>query len=106
MVFKHLGEEKAMKLYNEFLAKGMSEDDAFNEVYSIECNMDNEDSNNSQKVNVDKKRYLVGTTVELAIEANSLSEAKDILYKKLKTMGLDVGTLNGFEIPDDDDDEE
>ena len=43
MVFKHLGEEKAMKLYNEFLAKGMSEDDAFNEVYSIECNMDNDE---------------------------------------------------------------
>ena len=67
---------------------------------------DNEDPNNSKEINADKKKYLVGTTVELAIEANSLSEAKDILYKKLKTMGLDVGTLNGFEIPDDDDGEE
>ena len=42
MVFENLGEEKAMELYNEFLEKGMSKDDAFNEVYSIECNMDEE----------------------------------------------------------------
>lgn len=41
-VFENLGEEKAMELYNEFLAKGMSEDEAFGEVYSIECNMDEE----------------------------------------------------------------
>lgn len=40
MVFENLGEEKAMELYNEFIAKGMSEDEAFGEVYSIECNMD------------------------------------------------------------------
>ena len=42
MVFENLGEEKAMELYNKFIAEGMSEDDAFNEVYSIECNMDEE----------------------------------------------------------------
>jgi hypothetical protein len=41
-VFENLGEERAMELYNEFLAKGMSEDEAFEEVYSIECNMDEE----------------------------------------------------------------
>ncbi len=41
-VFKNLGEEKAKELYNEFVAKGMSEDEAFDEVYSIECNMDKE----------------------------------------------------------------
>lgn len=39
-VFKNLGEEKAKKLYEKFIAEGMSEDDAFNEVYCIECNMD------------------------------------------------------------------
>ena len=41
-VFKNLGEDLATKLYNDFLDKGMSEEDAFNEVYSIECNMDDD----------------------------------------------------------------
>lgn len=41
-VFENLGEEKAIELYNEFLEKGMSEDEAFGEVYSIECNLDEE----------------------------------------------------------------
>lgn len=39
-VFKNLGEEKAKELYDGFIAKGMSKDEAFDEVYSIECNMD------------------------------------------------------------------
>ena len=42
-VFRNLGEEKAKELYDKFIAEGMSEDDAFNEVYSIECNMDEDD---------------------------------------------------------------
>lgn len=46
--------------------------------------------------------YIVGTTVELDVKANSLEDAKDILYKKLKSIGLDVGDLNGFEVSDDD----
>lgn len=41
-VFSNLGETKANELYEEFRAKGMSEDDAFSEVYSIECNLDEE----------------------------------------------------------------
>ena len=40
MVFKNLGEEKAEELYEKFIAEGMSKDDAFDEVYSVECNMD------------------------------------------------------------------
>lgn len=39
-VFENIGDEKATKLYNEFIIKGLSKDDAFNEVYSIECNKD------------------------------------------------------------------
>lgn len=50
--------------------------------------------------------YQVGTTVELDVRANSLEEAKDILYKKLKSMGLDVGDLNGFEVLEDDEEDE
>lgn len=42
-VFENLGEEKAVEMVNELIAKGYSEDDAFSEIYSIECNMDNED---------------------------------------------------------------
>ena len=42
-VFKNLGEEKAKEIYDSFIAKGLSEDDAFTETYSIECNMDEED---------------------------------------------------------------
>lgn len=39
-VFTNLGLAKALKLYNKFIAQGMNEDDAFSEVYAIECNMD------------------------------------------------------------------
>lgn len=42
-VFENLGEEKARVMFDELMAKGFSEDDAFNEVYSIECNMDEDD---------------------------------------------------------------
>ena len=42
-VFVNLGEEKATEMINELVAKGYSEDDAFTEVYSIECSMDEED---------------------------------------------------------------
>lgn len=42
-IFKNLGEEKAKELFEEFKAKGMSDDDAFGEVYSIECNLDDEE---------------------------------------------------------------
>ena len=42
MIFKNLGEEKAKELVNELVKNGMNEDDAFNEVYSIECNLDND----------------------------------------------------------------
>ena len=41
-VFENIGEERAKELYNKFIADGMSEDEAFDEVYAIECNMDEE----------------------------------------------------------------
>jgi hypothetical protein len=42
-MWMNLGEEKAFEMMNELIAKGVSEDDAFIEVYSIECNMDHDD---------------------------------------------------------------
>ena len=42
-VFENLGDEKAKRLYDKFRAEGISEDDAFNEVYSIECGLDHEE---------------------------------------------------------------
>lgn len=42
-VFENLGEEKAKEIYDELIKKGYSKDDAFSEVYSIECNLDEED---------------------------------------------------------------
>ena len=41
-VFKNLGEEKANEIYEQKIAEGMSDDDAWLEVYSMECQMDNE----------------------------------------------------------------
>lgn len=43
MVFENLGEEKAKELFEEFKANGINDDDAFSEVYSIDCNMDDDD---------------------------------------------------------------
>lgn len=42
-VFENLGEEKAKELFDKFKAEGMSDDDAFSEVYSIECNLDEDE---------------------------------------------------------------
>ena len=43
MIFKNLSEEKAKELFDKFIAESMNKDEAFNEVYSIECGMDEED---------------------------------------------------------------
>lgn len=40
MVFENLGEKKAKKMYNALIAQGKSEDDAWCEVYSAECLLD------------------------------------------------------------------
>ena len=45
-VFENLGEEKAKELFENFKAEGMSDDDAFTEVYSIECNLDKTEDDN------------------------------------------------------------
>lgn len=42
-VFENLGEEKAKEMVDKLIAEGYSEDDAFTEVYAIECNRDSED---------------------------------------------------------------
>ena len=42
-VFENLGEEKAKQMIDDLIAQGYSEDDAFGEVYSIECNIDDEE---------------------------------------------------------------
>lgn len=42
-IFINLGEEKAKKMIDELILIGYSEDDAFTEVYSIECSMDEDD---------------------------------------------------------------
>lgn len=40
MVFQNLSDEYVEEKYNEYQAQGMSEDDAFTELYSMECNED------------------------------------------------------------------
>lgn len=42
-VFNHLSEEEISKKMAEYTSQGMTQDEAFTEVYSIDCNMD-EDS--------------------------------------------------------------
>lgn len=42
-VFQHLTDEEVNEYMEKFIAQGMSEDDAFTEVYSIDCNMDEEE---------------------------------------------------------------
>lgn len=42
-VFQYLTDEEVNEYMEKFIAQGMSEDDAFTETYSIECNMDEED---------------------------------------------------------------
>ena len=40
--FQNISDEQAEELYDKFRADGLSEDDAFNEVYAIDCNADEE----------------------------------------------------------------
>lgn len=40
MVFKNLGEDVAKEIFDKFVSTGMNEEDAWNEVYSIECKLD------------------------------------------------------------------
>ena len=42
-VFQHLTDEQVNEYMEKFITQGMSEDDAFTEVYSIDCNMDEEE---------------------------------------------------------------
>lgn len=56
---------------------------------------------NNGTITVPEKKYLVSAPVKLTVEASSLEEAEDILYKKLKSIGLEVGNRRGYEIPDD-----
>jgi len=42
-IFENLGEEKAKELFKRFKAKGMSDEDVCNELYSIECSLDTSD---------------------------------------------------------------
>lgn len=41
-VFQHLSEEYVEARYNEMLAQGMSEDDAFDELWAEDCALDEE----------------------------------------------------------------
>lgn len=43
MVFQNLTDKEVNELFKKFKAKGMSDDDAFNELYAIECNLDDEE---------------------------------------------------------------
>lgn len=49
MVFEHLTEDEVERLYGDFLLHGMSEDDAFNEVYSMDCRMDSNEKGSLQQ---------------------------------------------------------
>lgn len=40
--FQHLSEEKVDELFKKFKAEGMTDEEAFGEIYSIDCNMDDE----------------------------------------------------------------
>lgn len=39
-IFRNLGEKKAEEMYNKYIEQGMSDEDAWLEVYSAECNLD------------------------------------------------------------------
>lgn len=47
-VFQNLSMEFVEKEYNRMINKGMSADDAFNEIYSMDCNMDEYDEDNEE----------------------------------------------------------
>ena len=41
-IFINLTEEEVFDMYDQLIEEGLSEDDAFTEIYSMECSMDEE----------------------------------------------------------------
>lgn len=79
-VFKNLGEEKAGEMFDELIAKGYSEDDAFTEIYSIECNMDHEE--------------------------NLVPRGTKVIYRDTWTDGEKIGIVDGNDLETTEEDEE
>lgn len=44
MIFENLTEEEVKEYYEKLKSQGVSEDDIFDEIYSLECNKDEEDN--------------------------------------------------------------
>lgn len=42
MVFEHLSEQEVSDLFEKFKREGLSDEDAFTEVYSVDCDLDND----------------------------------------------------------------
>lgn len=42
-VFRNLSDEKIKELYVKLKEQGLNEDEIFNEIYSIDCNLDNKE---------------------------------------------------------------
>ena len=86
MVFKNIGEDEAKARYDKLIAEGMSEDDAYTEVYSQECNKDDDSSDGAYFVPFAFQMY--GRIRVNKADAANVSEAKEKAEEVLEKMGV------------------
>ena len=82
MTFEHLSDEEVQKKINAYMEQGMSKDDAFTEVYSEDCNLDN------------KEDYVIPVSWEvystITVRAESREEALEFAEKHMDQIPLCV----------------
>lgn len=94
-VFENLSEEKAKEMIDKLIAEGYSEENAYTEVYAIECNMDSEENIREMENNMNSDdRYEILNEIdswekELSrLENSDEDEADEILEIKERISDL------------------
>lgn len=85
-MFENIGEDEAKARYDKLIAEGMSKDDAFTEVYSQECNEDDDSSNGAYYVPFAFQMY--GRIRVDKADATNVSEAMEKAEEVLEKMGV------------------
>ena len=86
MVFESIGEYEAKARYNKLIAEGMNKDDAFTEVYSQECNEDDDSSNGAYYVPF--AFQMCGRIRVDKADATNVSEAMEKAEEALERMSV------------------
>ena len=86
MMFENIGEDEAKARYDKLIAEGMSKDDAFTEIYSQECNKDDDSSDGAYFIPFAFEMY--GRIRVSKADATNVSEAMEKAEEVLEKMDV------------------